>query len=89
MNLWGCGSIEKLCCKNHMCIMVHVQVDYTSHVQIIIQMILCNQLVILKPNFGTWKEELILYVFETNNDNVELKEMYIDNNIKKTTSRML
>jgi hypothetical protein len=38
--------------KNHMCVMVHVQVDYTSHhVQIIIQMILCNQVGDIETKF--------------------------------------
>jgi hypothetical protein len=51
--------------------MVHVQVEYTSHVQF--NWFYITKLVILKPNFVMWKEELILYVFETNNDNVEMK----------------
>jgi hypothetical protein len=33
-----------------MCVMVHVQVDYTSHVQIIIQLILCNQIGYIETN---------------------------------------
>jgi hypothetical protein len=73
---WTCEDVQALkscVVKNHTCVMVHVQVDYTSHVQITIQLILCNQIGYIETNFVIWNEELILYVFETNNDNVEMK----------------